>query len=162
MDFHLIKISPDDLYWLPQDTRKLCALPYPDHPKGCPNHGSCQYVGDYLEHTLSHLTSLHIAWVEFDLEAHAQALKPRHPNWTERQCRNLLYWQSSLRKHLRLKVIENLGCGLEIIHNAEGEGINYYRTMRDFGITLDLPKNLKTVRIIALVINRQKQLGDFE
>jgi len=30
-----------------EDTKKLCSLPYPNHPRGCPNVRRCRTLGDY-------------------------------------------------------------------------------------------------------------------
>ncbi|MFW9854605.1 MAG: hypothetical protein ACFFFG_06075 [Candidatus Thorarchaeota archaeon] len=43
---------------------------------------------------------------EFNLKAHRDKMKEKHPNWTEKQCRNVLYWQGGVRSRLKKKCIQ--------------------------------------------------------
>ena len=161
--FHHRRVRINDIYWLGRDTRDLCAKPYPNHKTGCPNLNDCKYFRGDLMELICHAENIHLAWVEFDIVKYADAVKKEHPNWTKRQLHNLLYWQSSLRAKLDVNIIRTFhpkyGCAGQdylIVMNAEGGGVNYYRTMRQLGVTLDLPKDLKTVRIIALIMDVRK------
>jgi hypothetical protein len=157
--FHHLRIREDDLYWLPCDTNKLCALPYPNHKSGCPKTGWCPYLIDDLKPRIKG-KKLYLAWVEFDLVAYTNEMKKKHPHWTKRQLHNVLYYQGTLRHKLRINIwriygkkIGAAGLDYDIIMNAEGGGINYYLTMRKLGIKLDMMTNLNTIRIIALIID---------
>ena len=93
---------------------------------------------------------------EFDLKVQAEKMKQNHPHWSERQCKNLLYWQNSVRKRLRDKAIKYktqlskgyswIGFLLEI---PEAQGINVFATMEKVGIILC--KNPDIVRKIMFV-----------
>ena len=84
--------------------RDWCKLPYLGHPHGCPNfdqRASCPprapLVGDYFD--LSQ--PVWLVGVEFDLQGHVERMKSRHPSWSNRQARCVLYWQSGVNKELK-------------------------------------------------------------
>jgi len=87
--------------------RGLCYRPYPGHKYGCPNHGkrpSCPPQAPLLGDVLDLDKPIWAVWTMFDLASHVEKMRAKHPNWTERQCRNCLYWQSGSRKKLKEEV----------------------------------------------------------
>jgi hypothetical protein len=68
-----------------------CKLPYPDHPKGYPKFPEC--LRDYPDFKdYEHEAYNWFAIIEkLNLRAHAKRMKDKHPSWSERQCRCLLY-----------------------------------------------------------------------
>ena len=152
LEFVHREITVDELYWEPMEKiKKWCALPYPDHKDGCPNLPDCKHFKKGRGHQILESTKLHLVVAVFDIEAYAKKMKRVHPTWTDRQCRNLLYWQQTLRKKLEGFIHEELGQRARIYWGAEGAGVNFIRTMKHFGIELDKFNDLKTVRMIALV-----------
>jgi len=119
--------------------REWCKLPYPDHPKGCPNYGHksiCPPTIPLLEYAYNLSKPSYLVVVEFDLAAHVRAMLAKHPSWTERQAKCVLYWQGTVNKRLRievesyLKVIPNLvatlcpeAMGLNVIATAQLAGV---------------------------------------
>lgn len=83
----------------------------------------------------------------FDLKHHAEKMKTKHPHWSERQCRNPLYWQGAIRANLRNKTI--MCKGDIVLDIPEACGINVFETMKCVGITLE--KKPDIVRKIMLV-----------
>lgn len=81
-----------------------CKAPYPNHPKGCPNYTRCMENNPDFR-AMFFLTQSPLQWYavveEFNLDAHANRMKAAHPAWSERQCRNPLYWQGTVMKRLR-------------------------------------------------------------
>jgi len=149
--FNLKKISYNDIHWEDQSTIiKWCGLPYPRHPKGCPNTGKCKFYYKDLKNKLKG-NDLHIIWAELNLDKYCNDMKEKHPEWSEIQLKNLLYWQTHVRSELRKFINKKFGFECDIYQNAEGGGINYYKTMKKFGIDLDLPKNLHVVRLIDII-----------
>ena len=106
-----------------------CKAPYPDHPRGCPNFPKCcEKQPDFKDFE-------GYDWFavieEFDLKAHAEKLKEKHPGWTERQARCVLYWQNSVRKRLREKTAKFAVplFGDIILEIPEACGVNLFATM---------------------------------
>ena len=129
----------------------FCCLPYPDHPKGCPNFPTC-IENNELDDCYSPTQLQWYAMVEeFDLEAHAKNMKAKHPDWSKRQCECVLYWQGHVRKILREKaekVCSEIG-GCVVTLCPEALGVNVFGTMARVGIILR--KNPTLVRKIAFV-----------
>jgi len=92
---------------------------------------------------------------EFDLKSHAEKMKEKHPHWTERQCRNLLYWQNGVRSRLRKKA-EALALpfmGDVILDIPEANGVNMFDTMAMHGLVIERQKP-DTLHKIMLVGKR--------
>ena len=163
LKYHSFVIKFEDLEWEPMETiESWCRLIYPGHPKGCPMVATCTWKKrGPLQEKFKGYRELRIFYVEMELEPYAAKMKEKHPDWSERKCKNLLYWQKTLRKALCEYVWKELG--LKWAHStylhAEGGGVNFYKTMRKFGIELDLPKALHTVRNIAVVGIKEEWRG---
>lgn len=124
--------------------RGKCTLPYPGHPKGCPNFGKkdiCPPKAPMVENVLNLAEPVWLVAVPFDLAAHVREMGKKHPTWTARQRANLLYWQGSVKKCLaeeaRRQAIAKqlpfvLGC-------PEACGVDMTRTCADAAIFLEWP-----------------------
>ncbi|WP_319525754.1 hypothetical protein [uncultured Desulfosarcina sp.] len=135
---------------------RWCRLPYPDHPKGCPNYGKTEKcppkapaAGDYFD--LSRPTWL--VHSEFNLASHIARMEKKHPEWTLKQCRCVLYWQPASRRQLKYRIEEALS-----IVNADGStlipeamGVNVYATARLSGLHLERIRHLEMCRHVALI-----------
>lgn len=116
-----------------------CKLPYPDHPKGCPNYGkvNCPPTTKLLNEFASPPYTL--LAVRFDFESYLKTMKEKHPNWSERQLRNLLFWQGAVDKQLKdfseeqQRKIPNS----RIIYKPEAYGVNLFVTCMLAGIRLE-------------------------
>jgi predicted metal-binding protein len=141
-----------------------CRLPYPGHPKGCPNYNKvkkcppqCPYVTDIFDIK----KPMYLIHSEFDLQAHVERLRLVHPNWYERQLRCVLYWQPKSRNQLYGRVRKfwrhNWGHNLkeqqfEVVHfMPESLGVNVYVTAAKAGLKLEPIKKLKICRHVALM-----------
>jgi len=136
--------------------RELCTLPYPNHPKGCPMVGKknicppfAPYVIDFFDLT----KSIYIVHSEFDLESHAAEMKKRHPHWSDRQARCLLYWQGKSRKQLKERVTwammkKNAD---KVTYCPEAMGVNVFVTCRLSGLHLDKTRSISICRHVALI-----------
>jgi hypothetical protein len=119
--------------------RQWCKLPYPDHPKGCPNYGkrdTCPPKAEKFEKILN--PPFYLVGVKFDLEAWANKLKEKHPNWSDRQARCCLYWQGKVRKVLK-QACEHTNKFFhgKILYVPEGNGVDVFKTCEKVGIHLD-------------------------
>lgn len=140
---------------LSDKTGEWCQLPYHNHPKGCPKYKTpgCPPYALHISERLNLNRPLFIVHSEFDLVAHVQNMKAKHPLWSEYQWRCVLYWQESSRKQLRERV---KFAHWELNTNAEtfcpeGQGVNVYATCFLAGLKLEKIKNLKTCRHVAIV-----------
>lgn len=143
-----------------KETRKWCGLKYPNHPKGCPNWKTrCPERGPYVDSLLDLKKPMWIVHSEFDLAGHVEKMRGRHPKWTERQLRNVLYWQSQSRKQLRTRVAIAIRLLIPrinyVLPGAEYSGVNVYVTALKSGLKLERIKDLKTCRHIAILGTRK-------
>ena len=142
------------LVWT-EKIRDLCALPYPNHPKGCPNYGEkCPLDGPYIDRYLDLNCPVWLVHSEFNLKAHVEKMRQKHGDWTERQLRNVLYWQSKSRKQLQKRVWITLSLLKRadiFISKPEYYGVNVYATARLSGLRLEKIKSLETCRHILLL-----------
>lgn len=136
-------------------TREWCKLPYPRHPNGCPNYGNnpecppqAPLIQDWMEPTLPHWFIV----TEFDLDGFAERMKKKHPNWSDKQCRCVLYWQNTVRKDLRNAckgfIKEHPGAIYTLL--PEAMGVNVIITAKHVGVPIKNKPN-GTVFKIALV-----------
>jgi len=135
-----------------------CKIPYPNHPYGCPNYGregcpGCPPSAIHIDSIIDRTEPVYFVYSEFDLEAHVEKMRIRHPRWSERQLRNVLYWQQTSRKQLRERVAEaikwtNLH---HLFYCPEAHGVNVYATALKNGLRLERIKDLKICRHVALL-----------
>lgn len=135
--------------------RSLCTKPYPGHPNGCPNfckRPSCPPQAPLLPEVLDLSSTVCCVWNAFDLAAHVERLRARHPAWSNRQLRCCLYWQNAARKRLRERVDQLLEQqrGYIALYCPEGSGVNVTATMADVGIELEWPP-VRVAHQVALV-----------
>ena len=143
-----------------------CTLPYPGHKKGCPNFPKCP-SGRMDFGILSPDYKWYAVIEEFDLVTHAmrmynnsvkrreeaiykyladgmtqeEAEKKAPKEWSDRQCRCVLYWQNGVRRRLLTKaekLLEELGGpeGGVILTIPEANGVNVFATMARHGLFL--------------------------
>lgn len=134
-----------------------CGLPYPGHPKGCPNYYSgraqCPPVAPYITEIMDLRRAMYLVHSEFDLEAHVTEMERKHPYWTERQLRNVLYWQSRSKKQMKMRAIDlakRIGAN-SICLMGEAAGVNLYATCALSGLKLEKIKDLRICRHVAIV-----------
>ncbi len=138
----------------------LCQRRYPNHPRGCPNYGkrpSCPPAAKIwdLQHLLSH--QWFAIWNAFDFGGHIERMRKAHPQWTERQLANRLYWQGGARKDLRAEVrrfmstIAPLEPPVEYI--PEAHGVNVTETMAQIGIRLEWPPRMVAYQVALVGIS---------
>jgi len=129
-----------------------CQAPYPNHKKGCPNFPKCieerPRFKAYQGYTWYAVTE------EFDLAAHAEKMKAKHPHWTNRQCRNLLYWQGGVRKRLRIKAEGFCYSSTDVLLDIpEANGVNVFATMAKHGVFLKAnPDYVTKVMLVGKIL----------
>lgn len=126
-----------------------CKLPYPGHPKGCPNFPKCPAKHPDIKALEG------FSWFavieRFDLQTHAGKMATRHPEWTERQCRNLLYWQGGVKKRLYEKALQDFDPFSDVLLKIpEASGVNVFRTMENVGIQILKTKPRHIVKVMLI------------
>ena len=119
-------------------TRDWCKLPYPGHPKGCPNYGkrlTCPPEAPLFEEV--GIPPYILVGVKFDLEEWVNYMKKKHPNWSDRQARCCLYWQGKVRKRLREECEKIINKGVVVYYIPEAMGVDVFRTCTEVGIKLE-------------------------
>ena len=136
--------------------QEYCKLKYTSHKNGCPNYGQrdhCPPKVGLIDSYIDINRPMYLVIEEFDLAGHMLKMKTKHPHWTERQCRNVLYWQKIQRKKLKQKVeLVMKVLRLDTVSFVpEGMGVQMYRTCLCSGLKLERIKGLKLHRQIAIV-----------
>jgi len=134
----------------------LCRKPYEAHKKGCPNwgkHPTCPPEAPWLAEILDLTQPVYVIWTTYDLAAHADKMRAAHPQWSDRQLINCLYWQGNARKLLRQEVTafqaEHPADPFLVLYRPEACGLAVGDTMQQLGVTLEwMPRN--TVHLVAL------------
>jgi len=143
-------------------TGDWCLYPYPGHPKGCPNYGreGCPPDAPFITEVMDLRRSVFIAFSEFYLHGHITKMRLKHPDWTDRQLRNVLYWQGTSRKQMkqRAKIAQFYGGGDVVLTCPEAHGVNVYATCFYSGLKIQKIKKLTTCRHIALIGFRPNNL----
>ena len=78
--------------------------------------------------------------IKFDIASHTTKMKGAHPDWTNRQCRNLLYWQGSVRKELKNyteSLIALSDVKLAVTYIPEAMGVDVFGTCANLEIPIE-------------------------
>lgn len=136
-------------------TGEWCQIPYHGHPKGCPKYGQrgCPPGAPFITELMDLKRPVYIAFSEFNLAAHISKKRAKFPRWTERQLRNVLYWQGTSRKQMkqRAKIAQLYSGGGVVLTCPEAHGVNVYATCLYSGLKLQKIRYLSVCHHIALV-----------
>ena len=128
--------------------RDWCKLPYPNHPKGCPNYdkrSNCPPHQGFFEDVFDLPRPIYMVAIPFDILSYMERMKTLHPQWSPRQCRCVLYWQGKVRKALKSLMVEvrdSNGCNF-MTDCPEAMGVNVIKTARKKGVSISVkPKNI--------------------
>ena len=142
--------------------RKLCSRPYEGHPRGCPNYGKaprCPPKVARIDEVYDLGAPFYVVWSTFELGAHVATMRDRHPDWSERQLRCVLYWQGTARKRLRAEVEAFREAHPEVDWlvetTPEAMGLEVTKTMAQAGVELPWPP-VETAYHVALAGKRRE------
>ena len=151
-------------YWLHRVVRLVhsprvrdwCCLPYPGHPKGCPNYGikdRCPPKSPYITEVLDVDKPIYFVHSDFELCSHVSKMKSKHPDWSDRQLRNVLYWQSRSKKQaiIRARYAQSILGTEVIVPMGESLGVNLYATCWHSGVRLEKINELKVCKHVVLL-----------
>jgi len=132
----------------------LCVRPYYNHPKGCINFNKkegcppqAKMIGDLIN--LDKPT--YVIYNVFDIGTHAQNLKKKHPDWSDRQLYCCLYWQPKARQQLKAQIKDFFQVIKDcvIIKCPEASGVTLTATMKQIGINLEWPPRKYAYQIVV-------------
>lgn len=138
-----------------QSMRGLCAKPYPNHKKGCPNYNKrhdCPPLVPLIGKVFDLSKPIYAIWNIYDFGGHTERMRDAHPQWSDRQVECCLYWQGSARKQLKSEIEDFMkvhGNGYIILTTPEACGVNITETMKNIGIELEWPP-VKVTHQVAL------------
>jgi predicted metal-binding protein len=135
--------------------RALCVKPYPLHKHGCPNFdkkAGCPPAAPIFNHS----GDIYAIYNIFPYKQHIESMRQRHPNWSDRQVKCVLYWQGTARKQLRYEIRSFLDTvdDFYIIGCPEAQGVNLTKTMSNVGIELEWPP-VNIAYQIVLAVKRE-------
>lgn len=120
-------------------TSKWCQLPYPGHPKGCPNFcrkpecpNQASSVEEFIDLRQPHYLAIHA----FDLHAFSKRMLGEHPGWTLKQSRCLLYWQKHVKSVLEFEILQKLEDNQVYTLIPEAMSVNVFHTVLHLGIPI--------------------------
>lgn len=158
MTYQIIEVT--DTLTIAYDAREWCKLPYPNHPRGCPNYGkrfTCPPQAPFITFWLGGATKLWFVCVGFDIKEWANRMLLKHPHWTDRQARCLLYWQPKVNKELQEATYQfasrkGSDCVLKgVTYCPEAMGVNVIETAQRQGLPIQAnPQD--TIYKISLVV----------
>lgn len=151
-------VLPIKIAFYSRRVKEWCGLQYPGHPRGCPNYAKankpkCPYNSPYFPEFFDLSKPLFLVLHSFDLGAHMGRMVKRHPRWTERQQRNVLYWQGTVKKAHRQKLNQAMiWLGADCYCSMpETLGVQMYNTCRASGVVLEPIRGIKYVQFVGIV-----------
>lgn len=135
--------------------RGLCTREYPgqDHKKGCPNYGKnslCPPNVPMYDQIFNINKDIYLIYTTFPLGLHMRKMKEKYPDWSERQLRNVIYWQKTAKRIHKEKIIEFLNLYKDLKYIAvtpEAFGVDVTKTLKSVGIDLSWPPIEDTYRV---------------
>jgi hypothetical protein len=133
--------------------RGLCVKPYPLHAKGCPNFDkrpNCPPSARLITQILDMSKPVWAIFNRFDLAAHVERMRSKHPNYSDRQLYCCLYWQGHARKQLReeIKRFQKEISGKAVVSCPEACGMNITATMNSIQIALEWPPRKYAYQVV--------------
>mgnify|MGYP000090947200 CR=1 FL=1 len=121
--------------------REWCKLPYPNHPHGCPNYNhraTCPPEAPLIENFIDLSRPVLAVFCGFKLNEHIERMHQKHPDWSERQLKCVLYWQGSVNKRLRdlAKLYSYTYASSIYTLCPEAMGVNVIKTMKKVGLPI--------------------------
>jgi predicted metal-binding protein len=181
LQIHVKEVSPTTIAFT-KKTRLWCQLPYPAHRKGCPNSHNkeeCPPKMGYMDNILDDYDYFYLVYSVFDFKGYKDEMRELHKDdsrenyWTERMLGNSLFWQSQIKKKIRIlleKIYKSnvlntfylafLGSGIpnksilkvhqDVIGSMEAIGIHVFKTFKNNGIDFEVKPMTKVISCTLL------------
>ena len=134
---------------------RWCQLPYPGHPNGCPNYGKRSICPPFTPTVTDFFNLRRKHWfliTEFPLEQYLGQMRKKHPSWSERRLRCLLYWQGHVRKEQYQQINDFRNRFPETVFSLlpEAMTVNVILTLRHIGIDIEVKPQRKILKIALI------------
>lgn len=144
-----------DLYKkeLCKSPRGLCVREYPNHKKGCPNYGEkpmCPPNILMYDQVFNIKKDIYLIYTIYKLGDHIREYKAKFPNWTERQLRNVIYWQGTAKRIHKEEIKKFMSLHKDLNYVAvtpESFGVDVTETLANVGIDLPWPPVEESYRV---------------
>ena len=149
---------------LDSSVRKLCVRSYPRHKNGCPNFNKkdgCPPNIELFQDVYNLNRPMLAVWNIFNFKEYVDRMRVKHPDWSQAQLENCLYWQGSARKSLRLAVEEILKIhpGMKANYCPEAMGVNVTETMNQIGVVIEWPPVNVAIQVAILAYPLEENYG---
>jgi predicted metal-binding protein len=142
----ILKIKKDNLVFSPlANDGTWCQLPYPRHRRGCINFNKnklCPPFAPYLKNKLNY-KNYRLMLAHFDFGMYKEEMKYRHPEWSDDLIKSVIYWQSQIKKVMKIELrkkayttLFSCGSGFDNSYSMEAVGINVFATLRKVNTAL--------------------------
>lgn len=169
-------VSADSILFTKSEKQRnrWCQMPYPGHPKGCPNFGrspTCPPQVGMRPDILVTYDIFILTYAIFDFKNYQQQrweeTQDNREYWNENRIKCNLYWQSSVKKLMK-KFIQRKFCSKSNIKypkfgelfgagsgfwnrpSLEAVGINVFSTLKKNNICYEI-KPMTTITMVALI-----------
>lgn len=139
--FYEIILKSGDLI-INKNTLKWCHLPYPNHPLGCMNILLCMDSKPIWE--IADAPFIFVG-AKCDFKSYIKEMKELHPNWSERQLKNCLYWQRNIDNRLLIETRKIMWDKklFFLTQRPEAHRIDVLSTMKNLGYDIERnPENI--------------------
>lgn len=139
-------------------SRGWCSLPYYEK-KGCPNVGKrcdCPPNTPFFEDYFDMNKNIYAIITTFNIKNHIKKMKSKHKHWSIRQCKNVIYWQGTVKRKLKeemKRVMKEKGLNI-MTTKPEAYGVNVIRTIKRLGIPIR-PKPKDIVYFVGFIGNEK-------
>lgn len=122
--------------------KNWCKLPYPAHKDGCPNYNKNKLCPPNSPDVDKFIKIYRKHWfiVEyFNIKEFENKMKIKHPEWSKKQCRCLLYWQKGVKSRLTKKALKFINGNDELIYTLlpEALGVHVFKTAESLKIPIE-------------------------
>jgi predicted metal-binding protein len=187
INLHVKEIKKNTIHFT-EKTRMWCSLPYTTHRHGCPNFNKveeCPNKFPYIENFIKTFNKFILVYVVFEFKEYKKMMKLIHPDWSERQLGNSLWWQGHVKKIIRMRIEEiykkndpkkmyllHVGSGLKkknsiitkhqkLVPSMEGAGVHVFKTLKNNNIYHEI-KPITVATEVALICIRNGVENSFK
>lgn len=131
-------ITPSVAIVIDPKAKGYCKLSYYQHPHGCPNFGikdGCPPGTPDFSDLYESEAVIAASWMNFG--QYLELKRQVHPDWKERQLRNLRHWQGRVNSNLRHLVERSIQPGQTALFSPEAMGVDLFATAANAGIYLE-------------------------
>lgn len=138
---NIVKIIDTTDVYSSKKIQSLCHRKYRGHNRGCPNWNKDGHPPNFpILSEVAQPGTERLIGIKFDISDHFDNMRKKHPEWSEYQVKNCLYFQGRTKKMLKeyIKTM-NIPSEYTIDLNVSRYGINVNRSLRKFNERIKFP-----------------------